>query len=510
MLFRRARLKTPGPFKADLVHEFFHVLQSAHNLGIQHRNSGRKDAEGHSIWDENWFVEASAKWAESRFDPQDAGIETHPWFVEQFQPSPEALRDSGELHFHHMYAAYIWPFFMEQEGGDAAIAAAWKAIEGKTTWDELTDALNAQVPFDTKFREFAVRNLNLDLEPGDPLKPRYRTASMPASQSFPEGEPPQFSADEASLNATDDGTPPAQLHEYLPSLKADYYHFRSVDDAVGKLTFDFASLSPAIDVDVDAILKIRDKGWERRQVYGGKLTLCRAVPADRAEEVYLIVSNHNKRDGAVTGSFTVQPSRSACVVAAGTVTYGLTWHDLEPRGSRTGNWLVTLNLKLLKNGNAWTDIGGSWSLTSKETAIRPSSYVGECVAITTVSGGGRFVLSPGVHAMSSNVVLFDNPPVLDFGMGWLDVVEEASGESEDCPKGRFTSLSPLFNAESTDSKPYQGIPGVVSTTSPRTWNFAWHDAWDDTAGCEADTPVCGVHYEASSSGTLTEVSTSSP
>jgi hypothetical protein len=46
-----------------------------------------------------------------------------------------------------MYAAYIWPLFMEQQGGAQAVAAAWRALEHAQTWDQALGAIDAQVPF---------------------------------------------------------------------------------------------------------------------------------------------------------------------------------------------------------------------------------------------------------------------------------------------------------------------------------------------------------------------------
>ena len=67
MLVNRARLADAVDIKQDLIHEFFHVLQFAHNLDGTH-----KGAQVH------WFVEASAVWSETYYDRSNSQI-PHGW-----------------------------------------------------------------------------------------------------------------------------------------------------------------------------------------------------------------------------------------------------------------------------------------------------------------------------------------------------------------------------------------------------------------------------------------------
>src|SRR5438552_12985891 len=119
ILLDRRRAADPATLKNDLAHEFFHVLQFAHNLEAFERDTGAFIGND-PIRERSWFVEASATWAEWRYVPATAGVEVHPLFVEVFQADPGIGLQSLSP-FDHPAAAYIWPFFMQQEVGDHAI-----------------------------------------------------------------------------------------------------------------------------------------------------------------------------------------------------------------------------------------------------------------------------------------------------------------------------------------------------------------------------------------------------
>ena len=70
----------------------------------------------------------------------------------------------------------------------------------------------------------------------------------------------------------------------------------------------FSDLAPAGDLDVDALVKIEGGAWERRRLEsGGAVTFCFSEPDEAVEELYLVLSNHN-RDlfSIVEGEFTAQ------------------------------------------------------------------------------------------------------------------------------------------------------------------------------------------------------------
>jgi hypothetical protein len=294
ILLDRTQIGRPG-LKSTLAHELFHILQKAHNYKISFH-----DAE------EWWFVEASAEWAASHFAREEAAAEVHPRFTYDFQDREEPLHLStdpfGGLGY-HMYAAYIWPFFMEQERGARAIGAAWRAIAGAgTDWELGLAAIDAQLPFAEHFRTFALRNLNLELQPGNPITPRYKDLDP----SFPDGAPPQPSANEF-LAAHSPQAPPRSFAAALRALEADYYHF-IVSGNVGQVKLDWSGLAPASALTVEAVVKTRGKGWEvRRLTAASTSSLC------DVEEFWLVLANHaTKLDSQISGDLKVHPLEALC------------------------------------------------------------------------------------------------------------------------------------------------------------------------------------------------------
>src|SRR6185369_961607 len=54
--------------------------------------------------------------------------------------------------------AWAWPLFQETESSASSVFQAWQAAEGADTLAEIDTAVDAQLKFDTNFREFAVWN----------------------------------------------------------------------------------------------------------------------------------------------------------------------------------------------------------------------------------------------------------------------------------------------------------------------------------------------------------------
>ncbi len=260
--------------RQDLVHEFFHVLQNAHNNVATY-----KGLQPH------WFVEATATWAETYYLRSDSE-EPHGWF-EAFQSSDVGLEDPDAA---HQYAAYIWPFFMEQEQGEQAIFAAWQAIEPLAPGDfeGVTDAIEREVRFTPRFRDFAVRNLNLNdvLEELDTPEPLYYELDI----GFHDDIPPQHMR-------TAEVSPDSRYvaAQSIPPLAARY-HDLSFPDEAREVTVDMTTLSPASAVDGDALVHISEGWWERRPVVGGVLKFCRDEdePFNDIDRLILVVSNHDR------------------------------------------------------------------------------------------------------------------------------------------------------------------------------------------------------------------------
>src|SRR5439155_24249828 len=124
MLVLRDRIPTTSSgsgtcgIRSDLAHEFFHVLQMSHNEGIGWQQGA---IAGQQVWEENWFVEASATWAESQYVPDCATQEVYKRFS-GFQSNDASLIGlQASDPFLHKYQAFIWPYFMSQEQGSTVV-----------------------------------------------------------------------------------------------------------------------------------------------------------------------------------------------------------------------------------------------------------------------------------------------------------------------------------------------------------------------------------------------------
>jgi hypothetical protein len=215
-----------------------------------------------------------------------------------------------------MYSTYIWFYFVEQEIGPEAIAEIWEAFGelDPGTLDQARAIIDAQLPFEEHFREFAVRNLNLELVPGDPIDPDYDDLDP----QFPVGDvsPPLLvGADDADawLPVAADHEEPRRIGDRLRSLTAHYYRFLP-DPRGGRLILDFSDLAPAGDLDVDALVKIEGGAWQRHRLETGSAeTLCLSEPVEDVEELYLVLSNHNPDlFSVVEGEFSAQVRSEPC------------------------------------------------------------------------------------------------------------------------------------------------------------------------------------------------------
>jgi hypothetical protein len=291
----RAEVGRPG-FLSVLVHEWFHVLEYAHNM------QGLLQGD-----DWHWFVEASATWAEHAFVPDERETEVYPLF-DQFQGTGESLTsDAGE----NEYASFVWPYFMEQDGGGKeAIASAWRAIEGAVGWDAVNAAISLVVPFESRFKEFAVRAWNQSLtstDGGDLIKPRFQDLVRSFRTTMPGAA---RHTDLGPMTADPPEAPARTFPIQIPRLGMRYPEF-SVDDAVRSLVVDFSGLQPSSAVDVEALIHLKDQGWTRRTLRLGETKFCRDDPEDDVDRMILVLADHSYT-GDVGGTWSVKPSRESC------------------------------------------------------------------------------------------------------------------------------------------------------------------------------------------------------
>jgi hypothetical protein len=324
--------RRPNIGEPDLIltmaHEFFHILQDAHNFLIAF---GYKDTPFSNDFEtlsysEFWFVEATADWVISylyrdRVDFDTMYVGLHTVFVSGFQGFDVPLYYSPQQwssRFIHVYGAYVYFLFLEQEVGPEAIAEMWREMEDvePDDFDRTLRIINDILPFEENFREFAVRNLNLDLQPGDPIDPSYQDLDP----TFPVGYAPPFHVGDnptSRIELSRGQTGPFVFDDPIPSLSAHYFSFNTLS-SITQVTFDFTGLTEIDDVDVDLITKIRGQGWERRKLDPTQpITFCREIETDAISLFYLVVSNHDLEEAnTVRGSFNVAASEEPCAPEA--------------------------------------------------------------------------------------------------------------------------------------------------------------------------------------------------
>jgi hypothetical protein len=326
---RRPRISDPDQM-LTMSHEFFHVLQNAHNYKIAF---GLKDSPYNQDFEtlsysEFWFVEATADWVISYLyrdtvDSDTMFVSLHGAFVASFQGFDVPLYYSPaqwSVRFGHVYGAYVYFLFLEQEIGADAIAQMWKDMENVAPddFDRTLEIINDILPFKENFRKFTLRNLDLDLQPGDPIAPSYQDLDP----TFPEGFAPPFyvGANPTSrIELARDRTGPFVFGDPIPSLSAHYFSFNTLS-SITRVSFDFTGLAPSDAVDIDLVTKIRGQGWERRELDPSTpITYCREIKSDAISLFYLIVTNHDMEEShTVRGSFSVTADEVPCKPEEGT------------------------------------------------------------------------------------------------------------------------------------------------------------------------------------------------
>ncbi|MEA2596663.1 MAG: hypothetical protein QOF01_3132, partial [Thermomicrobiales bacterium] len=320
--------RRPNIGEADLIltmaHEFFHVLQDAHNwqIAFGFKDSPYTEDFETLSFSEFWFVESTADWVISHLYRDTVDFETmfvglHSVFISGFQGFDVPVYYSPQqwsARFIHVYGAYVYFLFLEQEVGPEAIAEMWREMEDvePDDFDRTLQIINDILPFAENFREFTVRNLNLDLLPGDPISPSYKDFDP----TFPEGFAPPFHVGDnptSRIELARGRTDPYVFDDPIPSLSAHYFSFNTLS-SITRVSFDFTGLTPNEAVDVDLITKIRGAGWERRKLDPGHpITFCREIETDAISLFYLVVTNHDMEEATtVRGSFTVTADEEPC------------------------------------------------------------------------------------------------------------------------------------------------------------------------------------------------------
>lgn len=363
-----AFIASGSEFKSVIAHEFFHSLQKRHNWKGIYISRGAF-----------WFTEASATWAEYKFVPEGRSHIGKPRWAE-FLAAGESL--SANYPEDNPYRSWMWPFFMTQEAGKESIAAAWTAMKNQYGFLPLQTAVDRQVQFKGRFRDFAVRLWNEKLD-GNPFK---RFQDFPSDLLFWEGHPPaaRLGLKDHIVQAEHPSAPARRVGAVLPSLWTNYATME-VEDDVGQLILDFSTLSPASALDVDLLVEV-DGTWKRQQVSNGRARFCRDNSAEEVDNVIVVLSNHDLNfNNYVTGDWTVQGLKAGCAALSGTITIARTsaYNEADgPMWTRDEQMTATIVVDMEPDpdpfgGGGYIDFGSTYTVVRTTLERR---QMGDCTA----------------------------------------------------------------------------------------------------------------------------------
>jgi len=392
-------------FKGILIHEFFHVLQFGHNdaFSVRQVAGGPPGAS-----ERHWFTEASAQWAEAHFDRTIAGLDgpriayydVHRLFAQQFLLDHEPLNQpGGDV---HAYSAYIWPFFVEQEKGNADfMGQIWLALRGTETFADADRIINDAFPFDLNFKRFALRNLNTEFLPGDPLPKAKRYIGLDPDQFKDDLVPPPFLA--GNLRADQDYSQDVTLK----NLTATYLdlHVDLAGKPVSKIVFDSSGLEPADALDIQALV-LTQGVWVTQPITmtGGNITFCFDEGPTTTSlygsftRMLLVVSNHSMQSGTdIAGTLKVKPSSTPCTTGWEGTVESTSQLDTTYTGGSTRSVFATAAQLTLELDKASPDLRNVYRLRSGSFSHRDTfTNKGgrDCRTIATAAGVLHPELSP--------------------------------------------------------------------------------------------------------------------
>lgn len=154
------------------------------------------------------------------------------------------------------------------------------------------------LPFADNFGNFALRNLNQEYGPDDPLPRAKRYIAL--DPFFPDGL--LLPKDGVKSKSHDIAAGPKETLNFgrpIEPLSAVYFNLTVTDSTLKKVVFDLGGLRTG-GLDLDALVLI-DQKWEAkpRKLSGtSELTFCLDDPKERLWMIIFVVSNHQKRDGS--------------------------------------------------------------------------------------------------------------------------------------------------------------------------------------------------------------------
>jgi hypothetical protein len=369
----------PLSLKSTMAHELMHILQYAHNSrGVRvcadpTATCAYEDKKGF------WFLDASAVWAEHEFVPEGRATSDGPYQrYHAFRSNAEPLSSNAGL---NAYNSFTWPLFLEQEIGASAVAAAWVALEGKSTWAQLQAAVGSPLSFNAGMGEFAVRVWNEALE-GNPINPRFNHQRL--DPDFPTEQPSGQRILEGLSIGPDDGPNGITIRESLHPLWSAYRPIR-VDTGVGRLTITFTGWANPQSIGAEVLLKIAGQGWERRSLVIGDNEFCLDRTADAIEDLIVIPYNRDPVSTAIaTGSWTIKGETAGCATVTGTLSYTSVIDDPGGMdGTETDSVSINVALEPSDDGSGRFLNEGSGVSATRTTHAEGAADVTGC-RITTI------------------------------------------------------------------------------------------------------------------------------
>lgn len=385
--------------KATIVHELFHVLQNAHNTSgrigcaTQFRNGACPSGQGRN----HWFVEASAAWSEHEFAPDVRPIESGPYVNwNQFIATADGLALTNGS---NEYWSYMWPLFMEQEADADIIGDTWRNLRADVGWPAFQQTIDAQLSFEQRFDDFAVRVLNEELLPGNPINPRFRAPRL--DPDFPLTTPsgPRY-VEDVEEDLSRPLVAPVTTFNYtmtMDSLWSVYVPF-DVPPGASVMRFEFAAFAP--EIEVDAIVR-NDGEWERRELPAGETEWCLDLEPDLVEDGYFVFSNHAQVPGTITRPWSITVEEAPCgSEPEGTLTYS--FHDTRPQ--------------LYSSGSSFS------AQATVQVRLKPNDDIGAPSVATYVNDGSTYGLQTTLHGVL--------PPGIDGCSPFSDTIGTPGGPLE--------------------------------------------------------------------------------
>lgn len=390
-------------FRYVVAHEFFHLIQNALNLEAQGGGCSGDGRVEDTVT--SWLVEASAEWASAAYFAADWPQRRTDLFTlfQRRDPSLVSLQAIGGQLLD--YQAFLYPLFVQQEkAGRTHFVDMWKTSGSARTPAQLDDSLNDLLPLSEHFRDFAVRNFNTTL-PGAPIRTRYQALDG----AITEGEKPRVLEPAVSLNFPTEYARSVNLQ----ALTAQYEHFE-VDEHIQSVRVDLQELQNSGFVQADVLANVGGT-WELRPVPGLVFEFCREDPGDDIQAFYLIVSHHDRRQGAVAaGDYQVRTRFDCPSGWQGSIRFVHTFDDSYSRDEPAGDssyvmserevqtWTVVGTEEVSMGPQTYDELSLHWSATYQRNSVTdfaPTACLGDAVhTVEEMTGSGDGTDIVGVFA----------------------------------------------------------------------------------------------------------------